>query len=217
MPLNKNINKRISEFFDSSCLTQLGPRSDAVSGMWVWNWFWSLLKEVGLFQKKAKLVFLGLDNAGKTTLMNLLVNGQVQTFMPTQKPTTEEFQQDGIHFVTHDLGGHQIARRIWTEYGADADGIIFLVDSHDHERLDEAQEELANICREEAMEEIPILVLGNKIDLPNSLSEVDLHKALSLNQLQGISSARPMQLFMCSLVKKQGYKEGIQWLSQNLL
>lgn len=184
--------------------------------MWLFDWFWSMLKELGLYRKKAKLVFLGLDNAGKTTLMNLLVNGQVQTFMPTQKPTTEEFQQDGIHFLTHDLGGHQIARRIWTEYSADADGIIFLVDSHHLERLEEAQEELANLCREESMSQIPILVLGNKIDLPESLSQVELHQLLGLTHLQSENPSRPIQLFMCSLVKKQGYKEAIQWLSERI-
>lgn len=162
------------------------------------------------------MVFLGLDNAGKTTLMNLLVNGQIQTFMPTQKPTTEEFQQEGIHFVTHDLGGHEIARRIWTEYSADANGIIFLVDSFHQERLDEARVELANICREDSMSEIPILVLGNKIDLVGSVSQVELYEYLQLTSLQQFCPSRPLQLFMCSLVKKQGYREGIQWLSKQL-
>lgn len=185
--------------------------------MWILDWFWSRMKELGLFQKKAKLVFLGLDNAGKTTLLNVLVSGQIQQFMPTQKPTTEEFQQDGIHFVTHDLGGHEIARRIWAEHSADADGIIFLVDSQDLERMDEARNELANICDIESMCEIPIAVLGNKIDLSGSLSHTELHNIMGLTHLQAQNQQRPITLFMCSVLKKQGYAEAIKWLSSQLV
>lgn len=182
--------------------------------MWVWDWFWRTLNDLGLYQKQAKLVFLGLDNAGKTTLMGLLVNNRVDTFMPTQKPTTEQFALGGVQFTTHDLGGHEIARRIWSEYSADADGIIFMVDASDVQRLPEACHELDSLRHDEQLLRVPLLVLANKIDLPDSLGEQQLRHRLRLTEQECQATERPLNLFTCSLILRQGYKEGFQWLAQ---
>jgi len=170
--------------------------------------------DLGLCEKEAKLVFLGLDNAGKTTLLNLLATNELRAFTPTQQPTMEEFTLGRVNFRTYDLGGHQMARRIWNEYSAEADGIIFLVDSADQSRFDEAAQEIRALIDNEAMSETPILILGNKIDLPESVGEGELCNRMGLDGFQGRAS--PHAIYMCSLVKKQGYKEGIQWLSQHI-
>jgi GTP-binding protein SAR1 len=186
--------------------------------MWLWDWFWHILSDLGLYRKEAKLVFLGLDNAGKTTLLGLLVNNQIDAFVPTQKPTTEQFTLGTVQFTTHDLGGHEIARRIWREYGAGAQGIIFLVDAADPDRLGEALVELNGLREDEFLTGVPIVVLANKIDLVYSLSETVLRQRLFLTEqhchAEREQRGRPINLFMCSLVRRQGYKEGIQWLAQ---
>lgn len=188
--------------------------------MWLVDWFWSTLASLGLYGKRAKLVFVGLDNAGKTTLLNLLANDQLSAFTPTQKPTADEFALGGVSFTTHDLGGHQAARPLWFEYSVNAQGIIFLVDASDRERLQEAKQELDRLRADPTLHLIPLLVLANKVDLPDSVSErvlrdfFDIHEVHLVADGGGGGGRAPVALHLCSLIKRQGYKEGIQWLAQ---
>lgn len=98
--------------------------------MFLINWFYSMLNYLGLANKNAKILFLGLDNAGKTTLMHMLKDDRVVQHSPTQYPTSEELQLAGINFKAFDLGGHEIARRVWKDYYAKV-GRTLIGDAHD--------------------------------------------------------------------------------------
>merc|ERR1712061_704756 len=173
-------------------------------------------------RKRAKICFLGLDNAGKTTLLKMLKDQSISAHCPTTYPNNEELIIKGICFRTFDLGGHETARRIWMDYLAAVDGIIFLVDAADRTRFEETREELHRLLEEPSLAQVPFAVLGNKIDIPVAASEDELRHHLGLYQhmtaskdaKKGDPHVRPLELFMVSVVKRMGYAEAFEWIAK---
>lgn len=159
--------------------------------------------------------------------MHMLKDERLVTHQPTQMPTSEELQIAGVNFKAFDLGGHEIARKVWKDYYAKVDAIVYLVDAADRDRFPESQRELAGLLADDGLASVPFLVLGNKIDLPYAVSEDELRHSLGLAQFttgKGAagsggaarldSGIRPIEVFMCSVAKRMGYGDGFRWVSQ---
>lgn len=195
-----------------------------MSFLWDWNWWSGFLRFIGFNQKSAKLLLLGLDNAGKTTMLHLLKEGLYKEHVPTWHPTTEDFVIGGLHIKMVDLGGHEQARRVWSDYFLAVDAVVYVVDTADHQRFLEAKHELLGLLSDPQIAHCPILVLGNKIDKFGSVSEEYLKLLFEIANIctgKGKTTIRdngfrPIEVFMCSLAARQGYGEAFRWLATQL-
>jgi GTP-binding protein SAR1 len=173
----------------------------------MYTWFMGVLRF--FWCKKANILFVGLDNAGKTTLLNLLKNDCMQEFAPTQHPTSEEVMMGGINFKIFDVGGHAPARTLWRDYYSKMDAIVYVIDATDVARMPEAAQEFRALYST-LYGTIPVLVLGNKIDVQGALSEHQLRIEM------GISAEEKFSVRMCSFRLRVGYSEGFKWLTQQI-
>lgn len=187
------------------------------------NWFWDFVNSL-FGNKSGKILFLGLDNAGKTTLLGKLATDQVHVHRPTFHPNVEELSLGGIKLKTIDMGGHVEARRLWKDYFTKVDGVVFIVDANNPDRFEETKKELDMLLQTEELLKTPFVILGNKIDLPRACSEEQLVVAMGLQgmltgkakKVAPDSNTRPLEVYMCSVVKKVGYGDAFRWLSQYL-
>jgi len=182
----------------------------------MWSWFKGMLGFLSFWPKNAKILFLGLDNAGKTTMLHMLKDQKLSSHQPTNHPNMEELQIGGIKFQAHDLGGHRSARRLWSDYLAGVDAIVYIIDAFDRERFAEAKTELDGLLSGEMLANCPFLILGNKIDLPHAASEEELRHALAIDTTgksgKTTDGIRPIEIYMCSVVNKFGYGAGFKWI-----
>ena len=190
------------------------------------TWFRGILEYLGLANIKAKMLFLGLDNAGKTTLLASLASGRIRSCKPTIRPNSEELAMDNITFTTYDLGGHTSNRALWTEYLIGTDVVVYMVDATDEGRVMESKMELDHLLKLSHLRNIPFVVLGNKIDLPTAMSEIQLRNYLGLSghlttgkgstRKRITEGSRPIEVFMCSVVERTGYTEAFRWVARYL-
>ncbi|BES93410.1 unnamed protein product [Nesidiocoris tenuis] len=163
-------------------------------------------------KKKMRILMVGLDAAGKTTILYKFKLGEVVTTIPTIGFNVETVEYKNISFTVWDVGGQSKIRPLWRHYFQNTQGIIFVVDSNDMERVDEAKTELMNMLQEDELKDAVLLVFANKQDLPNALTPADLTDRIGLSQLRN----RKWHVQATCAIKDQGVFEGLEWLSNNV-
>ncbi|XP_051528477.1 ADP-ribosylation factor 4b [Myxocyprinus asiaticus] len=175
--------------------------------------FLALFSRLFLFEKKEmRLLMVGLDAAGKTTVLYKLKLGEVVTTIPTLGFNVETVEYKNISFTVWDVGGQDVIRRLWRHYYQNTKGLIFVVDSSDRERIETAAEELSMMLQEDEMRDAVLLVLANKQDLPKAMPVHELTERLGLHALR----SRQWYVQATCAVQGSGLYEGLDWLSDQL-
>ncbi|KAM4587842.1 uncharacterized protein PAE49_002529 [Odontesthes bonariensis] len=159
-----------------------------------------------------RILMVGLDAAGKTTLLYKLKLAEVVTTLPTIGFNVETVEFKNISFTVWDVGGQTIIRPLWRHYYTNTQGLIFVVDSNDPERIKEAADELHMMMEEEEMRGVALLVFANKQDLPRAMSVSDITEVLGLSRIP-----QPWFVQASCAVSGGGLVEGLDWLSNHIL
>merc|ERR1711870_147354 len=161
---------------------------------------------------ESRILMVGLDAAGKTTILYKLKLGEIVTTIPTIGFNVETVEYKNISFTVWDVGGQDKIRPLWRHYYQGTQGLIFVVDSNDRDRAEDAREELNKMLNEDEMRDAVLLVFANIQDLPNAMPAAEITEKLGLHNL------RNRQWFIQSACATtgDGLYEGLDWLSRTL-
>ena len=133
----------------------------------------------------AHILMLGLDGAGKTTILYKLKLNEDVSPVPTIGFNVETVSPvKNITFTVWDVGGQEKIRRMWKQYLSNTQGLVFVVDSSDTARINESKVELNMLLDAEEMQGVPVVVLANKQDVSYAVTPTDLAMKLGLSQLR---------------------------------
>ncbi|XP_041045043.1 ADP-ribosylation factor 3 [Cetorhinus maximus] len=165
-----------------------------------------------LGRKEMRILMVGLDAAGKTTILYKLKLGEIVTTIPTIGFNVETVEYRNISFTVWDVGGQDKIRPLWRHYFQNTQGLIFVVDSNDRERVNEAKEELMRMLAEDELRDAVLLLFANKQDLPNAMNAAEITDKLGLHQLR----QRTWFIQATCATSGDGLYEGLDWLSNQL-
>eukprot|EP01012_Entosiphon_sulcatum_P017291 TRINITY_DN22083_c0_g1_i1.p2 TRINITY_DN22083_c0_g1~~TRINITY_DN22083_c0_g1_i1.p2 ORF type:complete len:189 (+),score=33.16 TRINITY_DN22083_c0_g1_i1:75-641(+) len=162
-------------------------------------------------KRDVRIVMVGLDAAGKTTILYKLKLNEIVTTIPTIGFNVETVEYRNVRFTLWDVGGQDKLRPLWRHYFHGTDGVIFVVDSNDRERVGKARDELHRMLGEEPeLSGSAVLVLANKQDLPHAMSTAEVTEQLALRSLGG---HRTWFVQGACATTGHGLFEGLDWLS----
>ncbi|CAH2251920.1 jg13818 [Pararge aegeria aegeria] len=165
---------------------------------------------------QATVLVLGLDNSGKSSLLNALrpPEQRASLTVPTVAHKQDQFQSGGVSFSAWDVSGASRMRALWERHYRYANAVIFVVDAADHLRLVVAREELELMLAHPDMfgRRVPLLVLANKSDASHALSATHVAAALGLERI----ADKPWHICACSALTGSGLADGIAWLARQL-
>ena len=181
------------------------------------GFFQRLFGALGMSSQACKILVVGLDDAGKTTIMNRIMpqKGQPTEVVPTVGFHAETFDKGSLKFTVFDMSGAGQYRDLWGQKYAEADAVIFVIDCKDKIRVCIAKNELDNMLAHEdlAQKRTPILFFANKMDIAGCLNTGECSDALDLHRIKD----KPWHIAHSNGLTGDGIPEGVAWLTDKLL
>ena len=164
-------------------------------------------------KKDVRILMIGLDAAGKTSILYQMKMSELVKTIPTIGFNVEQLDYKGLKFTIWDVGGQDKIRVLWKHYYQNTDGIIFVVDSNDNERFEQVRETLLLCLNEEELKNAALLIFANKQDINGATSPKELTNILEMEKIHN----RNWLVQGSSAISGQGLKEGLDWLANALL
>ncbi|KAL8599486.1 ADP-ribosylation factor-like protein 5B [Nucella lapillus] len=168
---------------------------------------WSLFSN-----EEHKVIIVGLDNAGKTTILYQFLMNEVVHTSPTIGSNVEEVVWKNIHFLMWDIGGQESLRSSWNTYYTNSEFIILVIDSTDRERLPLTKEELCKMLATEELRKAALLVFANKQDIKGCMSAAEISQQLSLTSVKD----HVWHIQACCGLTGEGLYQGLEWITSHI-
>ncbi|EMT64178.1 ADP-ribosylation factor-like 2 [Fusarium oxysporum f. sp. raphani 54005] len=171
----------------------------------------SILRKARLKDKEMRILMLGLDNAGKTTIVKKVMGEDVNTVSPTLGFIIKTIDYEGYKLNIWDVGGQKTLRSYWRNYFEKTDALIWVVDATDRLRIQDCRDELQGLLLEERLAGASLLVFANKTDVEGCMTEEEI---LSELQLESIRTHR-WHILPCSAMTGTNLEEGLSWVVED--
>eukprot|EP00588_Corethron_pennatum_P011795 CAMPEP_0194267052 /NCGR_PEP_ID=MMETSP0169-20130528/1729_1 /TAXON_ID=218684 /ORGANISM="Corethron pennatum, Strain L29A3" /LENGTH=187 /DNA_ID=CAMNT_0039007855 /DNA_START=215 /DNA_END=778 /DNA_ORIENTATION=- len=175
----------------------------------------SILKKVKAKEREVRLLILGLDNAGKTTILRKFNGEPTHRIEPTLGFNIKTLIHRGYTLNVWDVGGQQTIRSYWRNYFERTDGVVFVVDASDGGRLGDCRTELLKLLGQEKLAGASLIIFANKQDIPKALSTGEIATALGLDTDPAFTS-RHWSIFGCSAMTGEGLLGGMDWIVDDI-
>eukprot|EP00484_Ammonia_sp_Unknown_P020244 CAMPEP_0197037924 /NCGR_PEP_ID=MMETSP1384-20130603/15004_1 /TAXON_ID=29189 /ORGANISM="Ammonia sp." /LENGTH=186 /DNA_ID=CAMNT_0042468301 /DNA_START=40 /DNA_END=600 /DNA_ORIENTATION=+ len=174
----------------------------------------SILRKIKRKEKEMRILMLGLDNAGKTTVVKKFNGEDITKIAPTLGFTIKTLEFEGYKLNIWDVGGQETIRSYWKNYYESTDGVIWVIDSADKRRLELCKQALHSLLSEERLAGATLLIFANKQDLKGALSKQQIVEVLDLKKMD--QQNRHYHVKDCSAVTGDGLKEGVGWMVKDI-
>lgn len=175
----------------------------------------TVLRKIQRKEKQARVLILGLDSAGKSTLVAQALGQPLEEVSPTLGFQIKTLEYDGLHLNIWDVGGQQSIRPFWHNYFEKTDFLVWVVDVSAVDRLDSAREELVSTLtmEEDRLIGAGLLVWLNKIDTQPDFDLRLVEQRLGIDEIKKHHNCRVQP---CSALTGEGVKEGLDYIAQEI-
>lgn len=172
----------------------------------------TILKKMKQKEKEMRILMLGLDNAGKTTILKRFNGEDIDTISPTLGFNIKTLEHKNYKLNVWDVGGQKSLRSYWRNYFESTDGLVWVVDSADKIRINDCKKELHALLMEERLAGATLLVFANKQDIAGSLTSKEIRELLELDNI----TTHHWQIQGCSAVTGENLVEGVDWIVNDI-
>lgn len=166
-------------------------------------------------EKEVRILILGLDNAGKTTILRKFCGEPTDTIEPTLGFNIKTLEHKTYQLNVWDVGGQKTIRAYWRNYFERTDGLLWVVDSTDKARLDICRKELRDLLEQEKLAGASLLIFANKQDVRGAITADEIATSLGLREGSSFQS-RHWSIRGCSAMTGEGLVEGIDWIVEDI-